>query len=175
MIQLVHRPNIIQRTIKRLVGLAPIAWVLARTLHRLDQVVYDASQGRHTLSSLLTGLPVVVLTTTGARSGQPRSVPLVPLLDGDRVVLIASDFGAPKHPAWYHNLRAHPQATVAYQGQAASYIAREAEGQEREQLWSRVVDQLGAFGAYEKRARPRRIPVIVLSPTKPAQEQESET
>jgi deazaflavin-dependent oxidoreductase (nitroreductase family) len=78
-------------------------------LHHLDRPVLRLSRGRYSLTRLLAGLPVVTVTTIGAKSGQPRSLPLVALPDGEHVILIASNYGQKHHPAWYYNLRAHPE------------------------------------------------------------------
>lgn len=78
-----------------------------RTLYHFDLPVLRLSRGRYSVTSLLAGLPVVTVTTIGAKSGQPRSLPLVAIPSGEAVILIASNFGQAHHPAWYYNLRAH--------------------------------------------------------------------
>src|SRR3954462_11963418 len=103
---IVHRPDPIRRFLQRLPATRPGAWFFARTSHHLDRWTLQLSGGRYTLANLLTGIPVLTLTTTGARSGQPRSVPLLGFPDGERIVLVASNFGQAHYPAWYHNLRA---------------------------------------------------------------------
>lgn len=133
-------------------------------LHHLDRLLLSFSGGRYTLAGLLTGLPVVRLTTLGARSGQPRTVPLLPLFNGDDVVLISSNWGGSRHPAWYHNLRANPQATLTYDGHTKKYHAREATEDEREMYWSQAIQIYPGWQAYKQRARHRRIPIVVLSP-----------
>lgn len=97
---------------------APMSWLSARVMHRLDKGVHRITAGRTTFAGIVTGLPVVMLTTTGARSGQPRTWPLLGLRDGDRIVVVASNYGQRNHPAWYHNLRANPIASVAVDGAA---------------------------------------------------------
>jgi hypothetical protein len=108
-----HPPNTLQRSVKRIASVAPVAWLLARTLRHLDRAAANLSGGRTTATSLLTGLPVIYLTTTGAKSGQPRTTPLICGVDGDRLILFATNFGGQKNPAWSFNLRANPVATVA--------------------------------------------------------------
>ncbi len=101
----------------------------SRLLPRVDRTVLRLSGNRFTFSSAVSHVPVVMLTTTGAKSGLPRTVPLLAFPDGDKVALIASSFGNTKHPAWYLNLRANPRATLAFHGEPARpYIAREASG-----------------------------------------------
>ena len=85
------------------------------------------------------------------------------LIDGPRVVLIASRGGHARHPAWYHNLRAHPRALVTVQGQTRSYVAREAEGDERADLWRRATAFYPGYAAYQARVS-RRVPLMVLDP-----------
>jgi deazaflavin-dependent oxidoreductase (nitroreductase family) len=84
--------------------------------------------------------------------------------DGERVVLIASNFGRSRHPAWYHNLRANPEATLSVRGQKKTYIAREADGREREDYWHQAVELYAGYAAYEKRTGGRKIPIMVLAP-----------
>lgn len=107
---------------------------------------------------------VCLLHTTGARSGEPRVTPLLYTPRGDDLVLVASKAGAEHHPAWYHNLRAHPGVEVEIDGERRPVRAREAEGAEREQLWHLVNDNYAGYAVYQRRAGARRIPVIVLEP-----------
>lgn len=120
--------------------------------------------GRATLTSLLTGLPVVVLTTRGSHSGQPRHVPLVPLFDGQAVVLVASAFGSRRHPAWYHNLRADPRATITVYGRPAPYLARPATEEEYRRYWAMAVTNYPGYAVYRRRSGARPIPILVLTP-----------
>lgn len=155
-------PNSLQRAVKRLASLGPVAWLLARALRHLDRSVMLISGGRTTATSLLSGLPVIYLTTTGARSGQPRTTPLICGVDGDRLILFATNFGGRKNPAWSYNLRVHPVATVAYQGKSAVYRSREATPEERIRYW-RMADRLYVgYTAYRQRAAHREIPIFVL-------------
>jgi deazaflavin-dependent oxidoreductase (nitroreductase family) len=100
--------NPIQRFLRWSAATAPVSWLYGRVLHHLDRL----TRGRHTLSSWLSGLPVVMLTTTGAKTGQQRTSPVIAVPDGDNLVVVASNWGRRQHPAWYYNLRAHPRATV---------------------------------------------------------------
>ncbi|HSD81740.1 MAG TPA: nitroreductase family deazaflavin-dependent oxidoreductase, partial [Solirubrobacteraceae bacterium] len=107
-----------QRTLRRLAATGAGAWLFSRILHRIDRPVFRLTRGRHTLASLISGLPVVLLTTTGARSGLPRTVPVLALPTPDGLAVIASNWGKARHPAWYHNLRADPRGSVAVAGGA---------------------------------------------------------
>jgi deazaflavin-dependent oxidoreductase (nitroreductase family) len=162
--QLQHRPNVVQRALHPILRTKASGWFLARTLHHLDRPVLRLSRGRYSLTSALAGLPVVTVTTLGAKSGQPRSLPLVALPDGENVILIASNFGQKHHPAWYYNLRAHPEVQLTYEGKTVTYVARETAGEERERCWQRAVDLYSGYAAYKKRAEHRMIGVFLLTP-----------
>lgn len=137
----------------------------ARLLPRIDRTVLRASGNRFTFSSFITDTPIVMLTTTGAKTGLPRTVPLLAFPDQGKVAVIASSFGAAEHPAWYKNLRANPQALLAFHGQTPrAYVAREAQGAEREAYWQRAVRAYPGYERYRRRAANRQIPVIVLEP-----------
>lgn len=150
----------VQRTASTRAG----AWLFACTAHRLDLFLIRISKGRYSLTSILAGLPVVTLTAVGARSGRPRTLPLVGIPDGEKVVLIASNFGRPHHPAWYHNLRANPEARLTGHERAGTYIACEAAGAERERYWDQAVDLYPGYTVYQARAGGGAIPVMVLTP-----------
>ena len=107
------------------------------------------------------GRDVLILTTTGARSGAPRENPLVYTQDGSRIVVIASKGGAPTHPAWYHNLVAHPEVTVELAGESFSATAHVATEAEYERLYKHHADINPAFNDYRARTS-RRIPVVLL-------------
>lgn len=107
---------------------------------------------------------MLLLHSRGARSGQPRTTPLLYTPHGDALVLVASKAGADHHPAWYHNLRAHPDVEVEIGGHRRPMRAREARGAEREELWRRVNDNYSGYGTYQRRAGNRRIPLMVLEP-----------
>lgn len=136
----------------------------AKVLPSLDRVIYQRSNGRTTLSSILAGVPVILVKTTGAKSGQPRTVPLLGIPDGGNIILIASNWGGKKHPAWYYNLKANPKATVTLKGQTAVYTANEVTGEEREQCWARATVVYPGYNAYKKRTDGRVIPVLLLTP-----------
>src|SRR5262245_7007052 len=116
------------------------AWFHARTLHHFDRVAFKLSGGRATLTSALAGLPVVLLTTTGAKSGLPRTLPLLCIRDERNPVtfaLVASNWGQTHYPAWYFNLKANPQAVGSIRGQVQTYVAHAASGEEYDRLWQR--------------------------------------
>ena len=110
----------------------------------------------------LAHMPVLLLTMTGARSGRTITKPLVYTTDGERLVVIASFAGAPKHPAWYHNLLAHPEATVEVGNERFRVKATVATGEERQRLFDRQAAQMPIFVEYQHKTS-RQIPVLVLT------------
>lgn len=107
--------------------------------------------------------PLMVLTTTGARSGQPRESPLVYSTDGERIVIIASKGGAPTNPGWYHNLVANPTVTVELPGRTFQARAVVTEGEERQRLFDAQAAVMPGFAEYQRKTT-RQIPVIALEP-----------
>jgi deazaflavin-dependent oxidoreductase (nitroreductase family) len=156
--------SLLQRMVRRTAGTRPLAWLYIRIQQRIDQYVYRFTGGRTTASSWLSGLPVIMLTTIGAKTGQRRTVPLLGLLDGERVVVIASNFGQRHHPAWYQNLRAYPRASVTIDGVTHEVEAQEITGEERERYFRRAIEMYPPFVHYRQWADDRRIPVIKLDP-----------
>jgi deazaflavin-dependent oxidoreductase (nitroreductase family) len=128
---------------------------------RLNMAVYRATGGR--VLGSFGGAPLCILHHRGAKSGQPRETPLSYLPDGDRVVIVASYGGAPKSPAWYHNLKAHPDIEIERKGKREPMRAHQAEGEERAALWPRIVAMYGGYAEYQKRT-DREIPVMVCTP-----------
>ncbi|MFC7534199.1 nitroreductase/quinone reductase family protein [Actinoplanes sp. GCM10030250] len=108
--------------------------------------------------------PSLLLTTTGRRSGQPRSSPLQYVSDGSDYIVIASNWGGEKDPAWSFNLRAEPRALVTVGGREVAVTARETEGAERERLWGKIVDQWPGYETYRTRASHRKLRIFRLTP-----------
>lgn len=157
-------PNRFQRLMRGSGGMRAGSWVYIRILHRIDQPIFRATRGRHTLTSLLTGLPIGILTTTGARSGQPRHSPLLIYPTSAGQMVIASNYGQARHPAWYHNLVAHPEAELVIGGAGHRVRARQLEGDTRERIWRESVQTYPGLKAYERWAEGRSIPIILLEP-----------
>ncbi len=109
------------------------------------------------------GVPTLLLTTTGRRSGQPRTSPLIFARDGADYLLIASTGGAPKHPLWYRNLEAQPRAEIQVLDQQFAVTARTATGDERTRLWRVAATTWPNYDVYQTRT-DRVIPVVVLTP-----------
>jgi len=123
------------------------------------------TKGKHTVAELV-GLPMIQITTTGAKTGEPRTMPLVSLIDGEKIALIGSNFGQKNNPGWYYNLKKHPQCAVLLNGESMQYIARETDGEERERYWQMAVSVYGGYALYKIRAAHRQIPVMILEPVK---------
>jgi len=124
--------------------------------------IYRASHGL--IGHRIPGQPpVLLLDHVGAKSGTRRTSPLVYGRDGENLVLVASKGGYPKHPAWFHNLRANPDTTVQVGSRTLNVRARVAEGDERTRLWSLMVGVYGGYEGYRRRTE-REIPLVVLEP-----------
>ena len=106
--------------------------------------------------------PLLLLTTTGVRTGRERVTPLNFSRDGDRYIVMASKGGSPTHPDWFHNLLAHPTVTVEADGERFTAQAKVSEGSERKRLLKIHSTTMPFFGAYERRVKKREIPVIAL-------------
>ncbi len=158
------RANGLQKVLRRFAAGGPGSWLFARVLHHIDRPVHRLTRGRYTFASLVAGIPVIMLTTTGARSGRPRSVPVLGIPTGTEVAIIASNFGQEHHPAWYHNLRADPRAEMAVDGIRQRVRAVEVEGERRAQVWREGLRVYPGFAQYERRAAHRHIAVFVLEP-----------
>jgi deazaflavin-dependent oxidoreductase (nitroreductase family) len=116
---------------------------------------------RGTTGGPFEGRPLLLLTTTGAKSGQSYTAPMMYVPEGDRLLVIASNIGAPVHPDWYHNLVAHPEVTVETGTETFDATAVVTEGEEREQLWSRIVAQYPFFREHQAKTS-RQIPIVAL-------------
>lgn len=156
------KPRPWHRVIQRIAASRFGSRLLADNLHRLDRPFLRLSKGRTSLTSLLAGLPVIILTTTGAKSGLPRSLPLAAMQDGSRLVLVASAFGSPHNPSWYYNLKANPQVEVEINGVTYHCRATQAEGDAYSRYWQQAVEMYPGFARYAIKAKPRQIPIMVL-------------
>jgi deazaflavin-dependent oxidoreductase (nitroreductase family) len=157
--------NPFQRALRRFAASGPGSWLFARMLDPLDRLTFRVTKGRHFVTSLLSALPVAMVTTTGARSGQARTVPLLALPTEDGLAIIGSSYGRPQHPAWRHNLQANPEGEVEIEGRRWRFRAVEVEDERRERIWNEALRTYPGFSGYARRAAPRRISVFVLEPT----------
>jgi len=128
----------------------------------LHTFVYRATGG--IVGRRIPGLPpMLLLDHVGAKSGKKRTTPLVYMEDGDDTVIVASKGGSPRHPAWFHNLRANPETTVQTGGRRLPVKARVATADERRRLWPEVVELYGGYANYQDRTE-REIPLVILEP-----------
>ncbi|HRQ22894.1 MAG TPA: nitroreductase family deazaflavin-dependent oxidoreductase [Anaerolineales bacterium] len=160
-----RKPNVLQRLLHRFVMLKPVTAFFAPRTHVIDNFFLRITNGKHTLSEIL-GWNIIQLSTIGARSGKPYTTILIGLLNGERIALIASNFGREHNPAWYYNLKKNPECEVRMGGVLRKYTAREVGGEERETCWKLAVSHYEGYEKYRQRAAPRRIPVILLEPVK---------
>jgi deazaflavin-dependent oxidoreductase (nitroreductase family) len=164
------RANAFQRGVRRVASTAPMAWLLARVLPHIDQpLARIGGPGLQRFISSASGLPMVTLTTTGARSGQPRTLPLLSVPTAEGLVLVGSNFGQQRTPAWVFNLRANPACRVAIDGPPEPFEAVEVEGEQRARLWREGLRLYPGWASYERRAANRTIAVFLLeSPAPPS-------
>ena len=158
-----RKPNAIQRLAHRIFMLRPVTEFFAPRVHLIDQAILKLTDGKHSGSEIL-GWNIVQLTTVGARTGQPRTLPLLGVFDGNKIALVASVFGQERNPGWYYNLKAHPECEVEFKGYCGKYIAHESAGDEYERYWQTAVSLYEGYAKYKQRAAHRRIPVMVLEP-----------
>jgi deazaflavin-dependent oxidoreductase (nitroreductase family) len=144
---------------------------IARTAQRLigkgmtgtHAAIYRASGGK--VAGRMFNSPVLLLITTGRKTGRERTSPLLYLEDGENLVVVGSVGGAPKHPDWYWNLKANPEARVQIKDRTLQVRAEEAKDEEKRRLWRRLVEMYPPYEDYQRRTE-REIPVFVLRPIK---------
>lgn len=157
-----HR-SVWKRTLQTLVGTEIGAAVHRRLAAPADAAVMRATGGHVNLA--FGAAPIVVLVSTGAKSGQRRESPLIYFTDGDDVILIASNYGGTHHPGWYHNLVAHPGCELHVGEHGGAFVAREATGADRDRLFALAEDLYPGYGNYAQRTDGvRTIRVMRLSP-----------
>ena len=126
-----------------------------------QQIIDEFRANAGKVGGLFQGAPLLILHSTGAKSGQERVIPLVYRQEGDALVIFASKGDAPTNPDWLHNLRAHPQASIEVGTDKKQVVAREAQGEERDRIWEAHKQQFPNFAEYEAKT-DRVIPVVVL-------------
>jgi deazaflavin-dependent oxidoreductase (nitroreductase family) len=137
-------------------------WPVLRRMMAMHTTVYRVSGGL--IGHRVPGGPsMLLLDHVGAKSGTKRTSPLVYVPDGDDVVLVASKGGHPKHPGWFHNLRANPDTTVQIGSERRPVRAHVADAEERKRLWPKAVATYGGYAGYQERTN-REIPLVILEP-----------
>lgn len=139
----------------------PVNPAIIRTMSAMHEFWYRLSGGL--IGGRIGKVRILLLTTTGRKSGRRRTTPLQYLEDGENLVVIASNGGNRQHPAWWLNLKADPEAEVQIKGEKKRVTAEAASGEERERLWRAAVDYYPGYASYQ-RSTDREIPVVVLRP-----------
>ena len=156
--------NLFHKLILRIVAVRPVAWLLRQTLYPVDRWLFSRTEGKVSLTGLLTGTPIILLTTIGAKTGMPRSVPLLTVPVNNSFVVFGTYFGSNRYPAWYYNLKKNPLATISGEHFSNKYIAREATSEEHEIYWPKAVAMYGGYQKYKDRVKNRHIPIFILDP-----------
>jgi F420H(2)-dependent quinone reductase len=137
------------------VALSPMGWIRDQTMRIVETGTTDGVE--------ILGAPVVMLTLRGARTGKLRYVLVMRVEHEGRYAVVASKAGFPKHPDWYHNIKAHPEFPLQDGTVTRTYVAREVDGAERAEWWERAVAAYPSYAEYQEKT-DRRIPVFVLDP-----------
>ena len=163
-----HRgANAVQRALQRVASTRAGAWTFAKTITPVDRLLYRVTRGRLTGPQVLAGLPVIMVTTTGRRSGEDRTAPLVGVpIDGD-LAIIGTNFGQRHTPGWVLNLEADPAATIGYRDRTVPALARPATDDERSRALHDAAVIYPGYDAYQERITGRTIRVFVLEPASP--------
>ena len=155
--------NMFFRAMRRMAGWRPVSWLHARIVSPVDCFVSHLTGHKMTFAGLVSGLPVLLLTTTGAKTGAQRTQPVVYLREGDGFVLIASNWGQAHNPSWYYNLRANPNAQLTLPGSTFAVLAREVTGPQCDLYWQQACLMYPAWNIYKERSPHRQFPVMILS------------
>lgn len=137
----------------------------APRLHYVDKFLLEHTNGKYSLAEIM-GWNIIEITTIGAKTNQPRSMPLIGIMDGEKIALVASSFGRAHNPGWYYNLKTHPECEVLFNGRSWKYTAREMDGEEYQHYWKMAVLTYAGYEKYKERAAHRHIPVMLLEPKK---------
>jgi len=157
-----RRPNGVQRAGQSLGSTTAGAWLFSKLLAPTDRVLFRWFKGRTSAPALLAGLPVMMVTTTGRKSGQPRTTPLIAVPVDDSLALIGTNFGQRHTPAWVFNLEREPQVTVSYRDRRSELRARPASDEERTAVWAAAAGIYGGYDKYQERIKGRAIRIFVL-------------
>ena len=156
------RPNLFQRLVQAIASTRPGARCFAKALAPMDRVMSRITHGRTSVPAVFAGLPVLVLTSIGHRSGRPRHSYLIAVPFEDRLALLGTNFGQPRTPAWVFNLEAQPRAAVTYHQVTRDVVARPASDAEREAVLIRSTSVYGGYVKYEKRITGRQLRIFIL-------------
>ena len=160
----VKEANAVQRVTQKVAASGPGSWVFQRTLYPIDKALFRLTNGRMTVPGLLAGLPVIVLTTTGAKTGKERTMPLLGIPLDDDMAVLGTNYGQRSTPGWVHNLRKNSEATVQYRSASVEVTARPATAEEADRAFESGAAVYGGFPKYRERASHRTIEVFILEP-----------
>ena len=163
--EMIRKPNAVQRLLHRFFMLRPVTAFFAPRAHHLDNAFLKLTGGKFSVVEIL-GWNVIQLTTIGAKTGKPRTIPLVGVFDGEKIALVASSFGRTHNPGWYYNLKASPECEVLFKGRSGKYVARETNGCDWDKYFQMAVSQYAGYQKYKEQASHRHIPVMLLEPKK---------
>jgi deazaflavin-dependent oxidoreductase (nitroreductase family) len=135
--------------------------LIAIVFSALNRMLYRATGGK--VGGTMKGAPILLLSTTGRKSGKTRTMPLLYLRDDGNLVIVASAGGAPVSPGWFQNLKTHPDVQVEIGRNREGRRARVATSEERARLWPRLVEMYSSYADYQKKTT-REIPVVILEP-----------
>jgi deazaflavin-dependent oxidoreductase (nitroreductase family) len=160
-------PGALRRSMQRLGATKAGAWAFSKTLMPVDRLIRRVSKGRTSAPEVLAGLPVLFVTTTGRKSGEPRTAPLIAVPVGDTLALLGTNFGQTHTPAWVFNLEADPSATVVYKDIELALRARPATDAERDEVWAASKSIYPGYDKYRERITGREVRIFVLEPAGP--------
>jgi F420H(2)-dependent quinone reductase len=143
-----------------------VKWLFRRFM-ALQVYVYRRSGGKR--MGRVRGMPVLILTTVGRKTGKKRVNPVVYMRDGTNYVVVAANNGADEHPAWFLNLKGNPRITIEVDDKALPVIAHQATADDQARLWPQLVEKGPFFEGYKKKAK-RDIPIVILEPVHPSAE-----
>jgi len=155
---------VITRLIRQIASLPWISLILSKVLPCLDTWLLNISGGNYSLSGLVAQIPVSLLITKGAKTGKIHRTPVLAFPLDNNMIVIGSNFGTNKQPAWYFNLLAHPKTALISDGEINEYIAREANNDERTQIWEKAYSVYIGYQSYRKNVTDRKIPIMILMP-----------
>jgi len=161
----IKRPNVLHRGVQAFASTRPGAWTFSKVLRHLDNAVIRWSRGRTSAPELLAGLPVVDVTTTGRKSGLPRTSHLIAVPYGDTLALLGTNFGQPSTPAWVLNLEADPRVTLRHHDASLEAVARPATESEQAAVLAGSTAVYGGYLKYQRRITGRRLRIFVLAAT----------
>ncbi len=159
----IKKPNFFQNLIKKFVKTRIGTAVMRRILHHLDRFTFKLTKEKHTMASILSGLPTIILQCRGAKTGRTINTPLIGIPIDDNIGIIASNWGQQRNPNWYYNIKANPDVIIKYKKQEAKYNAIEIDGLDRDKYWKIANEMYPGYKRYAEIAH-RAIPVIKLSP-----------